>query len=140
PGKHLQLSRRELLAGISFGVLAALGQSFGAVLSRKAYEVARRAGENIDGIAAAYQRILGGLLVSLICYLVLKRLGMFSSGKNSVDSGERETAKAAWPWIVVNALAGPVLGVSCYQWALKALPTGVVLPIVAVTPIVIIPF
>ena len=45
-----------------------------------------------------------------------------------------------WTLIVVNALAGPTLGVSCYQWALKTTPTGVVLPIVAMTPIVIIPF
>jgi len=30
--------------------------------------------------------------------------------------------------------------VSCYQWALKIAPTGIVLPIVAMTPIVIIPF
>ena len=29
---------------------------------------------------------------------------------------------------------------SCYQWALKTTPTGVVLPIVAITPLVIIPF
>ena len=29
---------------------------------------------------------------------------------------------------------------SCYQWALRDQPTGVVLPIVAITPIVIIPF
>ncbi|MCL5096143.1 MAG: EamA family transporter [Candidatus Omnitrophica bacterium] len=29
---------------------------------------------------------------------------------------------------------------SCYQWALKTTPTGVVLPIVATTPLVVIPF
>jgi drug/metabolite transporter (DMT)-like permease len=42
-------------------------------------------------------------------------------------------------WILVNALAGPTLGVGCYQWALATRPTGVVLPIVATTPIVVIP-
>jgi drug/metabolite transporter (DMT)-like permease len=42
--------------------------------------------------------------------------------------------------VLFNGLAGPALGVSCYQWALKTTPTGVVLPIVALTPIVIIPF
>ena len=175
PGKHLQLSRRELLAGIVFGVLAALGQSFGAVLSRKAYGVARQTGENIDGITAAYQRILGGLLVALLCYLAFKkfRQGGFALPSRSEappqsehptsniehPTPNEETApvrsldiersmfdvgcsvqKSALPWIVVNALSGPVLGVSCYQWALKTIPTGVVLPIVAVTPIVIIPF
>ena len=39
-----------------------------------------------------------------------------------------------------DLLAGPALGVSCYQWALQTTKTGVVLPIVAITPLVIIPF
>jgi drug/metabolite transporter (DMT)-like permease len=42
--------------------------------------------------------------------------------------------------VVVNALTGPTLGVSCFQWALKTTATGVVLPIVATTPLVVIPF
>ena len=48
--------------------------------------------------------------------------------------------RSALPWTLLNGLSGPVLGVSCYQAALKLLPTGVVLPIVATTPIVVIPF
>jgi drug/metabolite transporter (DMT)-like permease len=36
---------------------------------------------------------------------------------------------------VTNALVGATLGVSCYQWALKAAPSSVVLPIVATTPL-----
>ena len=32
------------------------------------------------------------------------------------------------------------LGVSCYQWALKTTPTGLVLAIVSTTPLVIMPF
>jgi drug/metabolite transporter (DMT)-like permease len=46
---------------------------------------------------------------------------------------------AAAPWIGLNALAGPTLGVGCYQWALAVAPTAVVLPIVATTPVVAIP-
>jgi drug/metabolite transporter (DMT)-like permease len=37
-------------------------------------------------------------------------------------------------------MAGPVLGVSCYQWALSSQPSFIVLPIVALCPIVVIPF
>src|ERR1041385_7532971 len=142
PGQHLKLLPRALIAGIVFGVLAALGQSVGAVLSRKAYEVARQTSENIDGITAAYQRILGGLLVTLISYLVFKRLreGVISAELDLKTTTGRSPWKSVWPCIVLNALAGPVLGVSCYQRALKTIPTGVVLPIVAITPIVVIPF
>src|SRR6185295_3446348 len=47
---------------------------------------------------------------------------------------------AIWLWISINALSGPALGVGCYQWALSLRGTGIVLPIVALTPLVIIPF
>jgi len=33
-----------------------------------------------------------------------------------------------------------VVGVACYQWALASAPSGVVLPVVALCPVVIIPF
>ena len=45
----------------------------------------------------------------------------------------------AWPWLIGNALAGPSFGVACYQWALMTTPTNIVLPIVATTPLLVIP-
>ncbi|MEC9081048.1 MAG: EamA family transporter, partial [Verrucomicrobiota bacterium] len=44
--------------------------------------------------------------------------------------------------IVANALCGPTLGVGAYQWALNVddLPAGIVLSVVALSPLVIIPF
>jgi drug/metabolite transporter (DMT)-like permease len=45
-----------------------------------------------------------------------------------------------WLWVLFNALAGPTIGVGCYQWALATTGSGLVLPIVATTPIVVIPF
>jgi len=57
----------------------------------------------------------------------------------------RETAVASsgkvWPWILANSLApGRRWAWRCFQLALLLKPTGVVLPIVALTPLVIIPF
>jgi drug/metabolite transporter (DMT)-like permease len=46
----------------------------------------------------------------------------------------------AWLWVVLNGLAGPAVGVGCYQWALSTTASGIVLPIVATTPVVTIPF
>ena len=46
----------------------------------------------------------------------------------------------SYTWIPLNAFSGPILGVSCYQWALATTASGIVLPIVACTPLVIIPF
>ncbi|RYD71277.1 MAG: hypothetical protein EOP84_25160, partial [Verrucomicrobiaceae bacterium] len=44
--------------------------------------------------------------------------------------------KRGWPLVMANALSGPVIGVGCYQWALKDTPSGIVLPIVAASPLV----
>ena len=73
PGAAEPLARPGLVRGLSFGLLASLCQAAGAVLSRKGYAMARTAGENIDGITAAYQRILGGLALGAIFLLALRR-------------------------------------------------------------------
>jgi len=141
PGGHLPSAGWETTRGIAFGLLAAACQALGAVLSRKAFAVAARAAENLDGITAAYQRILGGVVVGALVYgavLWHNRRKTTGLAPNAVEPSPGRGR--AWPWVLVNGLSGPALGVSCYQWALMTTPTGVVLPIVAVTPIVIIPF
>ena len=41
--------------------------------------------------------------------------------------------------MIANGLAGPILGVGCYQWALATTPSGIVLPIAATAPLLSIP-
>lgn len=132
---------------IGFALIAAAGQGIGAVLSRRAFEVTRLAGHPVDGISAAYQRILAGVVVSAISLLWLRRWGapgnVVPAGRKDGNAPAGEPVKSgmakAFPWLVINALAGPALGVSCFQWALAERGTGVVLPIVALTPLTIIP-
>ena len=132
PGRHLQISRRMFWSGVAFGIMAAIGQGLGAVLSRRAYDVIREADQRMDGLTAAYQRILPGIVVALVVWLLVK-------GKNREPTGS-PARSTIWPWVLMNALSGPALGVGCYQWALSQRGTGIVLPIVALTPLVIIPF
>ena len=134
PRNHLHLDRKQLLNGISFGVLAAVGQGGGAVLSRKAFLVVEQAGQNIDGGTAAYQRILGGIGVAAIYFVWLR------VRSKTANVANRLAWPKAWPWVLANTLGGPVIGVSCYQWALATAPTGIVLAIVATVPLVAIPF
>jgi drug/metabolite transporter (DMT)-like permease len=119
-------------SGLGFGILAALGQAWGAVLSRVANQHALFA---VDGISAAYQRMCGGMLFLAVFLAVLAwrggRIGMFGDQPPDWRRGG--------PWMLVNALAGPALGVSCYQWALSTTPSGIVLPIVATTPLLVMP-
>ena len=155
-------ARRQFGNGIFFAVLGAIGQGGGVVLSRKAYELCRLAEQPMDGITAAYQRILGGVIISGLALLVVKRQFLLAragdfqsppSGNGETTDGDYKSPARApgemstgekWrksgKWIVFNALAGPTLGVSCYQWALKTTPSAVVLPIVALSPLVVMPF
>jgi drug/metabolite transporter (DMT)-like permease len=127
---------RGLTAGILFGTLSAFCQGAGAVISRKAYEIGAAAGHPFhtasDGINAAYQRILGGILVTSLF------LGYLRVAHKPAPDGRNDWRKG-WRWAVANGLAGPVFGVSCYQWALMTEKTSIVLPIVATTPLVVMP-
>jgi drug/metabolite transporter (DMT)-like permease len=142
PGKKLDVEKRKATPGILFSVVAALGGAYGAVLSRKAYAMVGEHGLHIDGATAAYQRILGGLLVGGISLLVVKWRFIKSHVIQSDDSAvlpSKEKWRRVWPWIIANSIAGQTLGVSCYQWAFQTTPAGIVLPIVAATPLVAIP-
>jgi drug/metabolite transporter (DMT)-like permease len=145
PGQTRDAPSAQFAPGIVWGLLAAFCQGYGAVLSRKAFAVATQAGDVIDGITAAYQRILGGIFVTLLFLVVVKRRAIARvlweprRGTSGTAGVRHEEWRRSWPWVLANGLAGPALGVSFYQWALKTTPTGIVLPIVAITPIVIIP-
>lgn len=149
PDSRVTIGARAWGVGILLGVIAAFGQGSGAVLTRKAFDVARQAGQHIDGGTAAYQRILGGLLLTIVVLLInhwrKSRVAGVPPSERGRDARDTSSAtgrpwRRAWPWVVANALAGPALGVACYQWALAIAPTGIVLAIVATTPLVVIPF
>ncbi|MBU45618.1 MAG: hypothetical protein CMN76_20590 [Spirochaetaceae bacterium] len=165
--------------GIGMGLLAAIGQGAGAIISRRAYDYMEIANIAVDGGSAAYQRMLGGFVISGL-YFALEsaykrrksaagnlspnhaqeqrerhetsdeaRLPFIddsspSRSESQSDSNPEQTGKKAGPrdylYILGNTLCGPVIGVACYQWALSEQPGGVVLPIVAATPLVAIPF
>ncbi|MFT4690380.1 MAG: EamA family transporter [Verrucomicrobiia bacterium] len=147
PKDHLHIPKATFWWGIHWAIWAAIGQAGGVVLSRKAYEITAAAGESLDGITAAYQRIIAGTVVAGFCLLFAKRT--YLAAWINPDSDQDKTtmqslsATAKWKksggWLLLNALTGATLGVSCYQWALKVEKPGVVLPIVALAPLVVIP-
>jgi len=136
PGRAEAQPTHGLAAGIFFGTLSAVCQGGGAVLSRKAYAVAEASGHALhgvrDGVNAAYQRMLGGIFVSVLFFIYLKLA-------HKPDAPRRSDWSAGWPWAVANGLLGPAFGVTCYQWALLTAPTNIVLPIVATTPLLVLP-
>jgi drug/metabolite transporter (DMT)-like permease len=137
PSGTSAIPRRTLWVGVGFGVIGALGQAWGAVLSRRAYQVAEMAGEAVDGGTAAYQRILAGVVFAFLAWAVARRVRAWAVLDQ--PHSERPERKRVARWIVANAISGPVLGVACYQWALQTTPSGVVMPLVATVPLAVIP-
>lgn len=125
-----RVSPAEWGVGLAWAFLSAAGQGVGAVISRKAFAVAAAGQELMDPGSAAYQRALGGLAVAALAlaFAALQR-----------RPPRPRAAERAWPWVLGNALTGPVLGVTCFQWALRSTPAGIVQPIVAAAPLLTIP-
>jgi len=121
--------------GLLLGFLAAAGQGIGAVLSRRAYEITTDAGMTIDGITAAYQRISGGLLITAAYFAWI----WWRERQAAATRPSHRFNQRGMGYMFGNAMLGPIIGVSCYQWALATTPSGIVLPIVATTPLVLIP-
>ena len=147
---HSETHRRAFWPGVFFGALEGLGQALGAVISRKASVLAALGGLRIDGGTAAYQRMLGGILVTALFFLATRHAARAQRETHARADEKRvdeksarhffpKPATSALPWMIFNALAGPVIGVGCYQWALATMPSGIVLPIVAATPVAAIP-
>ncbi|MBI5688655.1 MAG: DMT family transporter [Verrucomicrobia bacterium] len=135
--------------GFLFGFVAACGQGFGALVSRKGVTVAEVAGEAAHnatfGLTAAYQRILAGLVFTAGWFLLMHLLGRLPPRPSMTGAvppgpgGQTAWRQRAFGWMVANGMAGPVLGVGCYQWALATTPSGIVLPIAATAPLLAIP-
>lgn len=131
PGNEPALAPKILLIGILFGVFSAIGQAWGAVISRQAFAVTFEAGLTIDALTATFQRLIGGIWFPLlVVYLQFRRSGAMVP---------KSAPPRAAGWVVINGLSGPVLGVACFQWALSTTPSAIVLAIIATTPLVVMP-
>ncbi len=139
PHHTVQRDPREWRLGAVFGVLSGLGGALGAVFSRRAFQAIADAQQTIDGATAAFQRIIGGVLVAGIFLLYVRSQKSRSLVADGGGQGAAQASRHAWLWILANAIAGPTVGVSFMQWALRTTPTGIVLAIIAMTPLAVIP-
>jgi drug/metabolite transporter (DMT)-like permease len=134
PERESTIPKGHRLAGVLFAIIGACGQAWGAVVSRQGFLLDHKIGLQLDGPSSAYQRLLGGIVcVALVaCFTTLVRRWR---NPNSVPQGR--PWRDAMPWIMGNALAGPVLGVALYQWGLRDSPSAIVLSIVSTTPLAV---
>lgn len=145
PWHTRNLKKDKLISGSLFGLLAAAGQGMGAVISRYGYDTAHSAGVELPAMTAAFFRIIGGLLIAWAAwgignwFIRRKRSAAFDKSEINEPTLLKWKASHVKTFVLINALTGPVLGVACFQWALGVRPSFVVLPIVALSPIVAIP-
>lgn len=127
--------RGSFKIGICAAVIAGFGQGVGAVISRHAGGMAEALGmAEINGLSQAFQRVIAGLIfaIAIVAILHFRHRGKPAPPKT-------QNPRALPFWLLGAALFGPVIGVSCFQAALADLPSGIVLAIVAASPIVVIP-
>ena len=156
PRSFPQFAPRALLVGAALAALSAVGQGAGQVLSRKAFAVLRAEGERADPGTVTFERVLAGLLVAIIALALARRFRGSTSapiGNRQSEIGKQRSASVqpfrnphsafrnALPWVLLNTLTGPVLGVTCLQWALSQpqWPAGVTQSIVATAPLLTAP-
>ena len=128
---------RTLRPGLALAGFGAAATAAGAVLSSKAFKVIGAEGGSLDGITAGFQRMVGGLGISLVFYAVLRVVNR--SSKDPLLAIAMPERRKAWLWIAGNSLAGQTLGVSAMQWALATTSASQVLVIVATAPVLVIP-
>jgi drug/metabolite transporter (DMT)-like permease len=131
--------------GVLLALLAGCGQGFGAALSRLAQAEAVREGLVITGIGQAFLRVLPGMgFAMLTWYFSMKLPNWLGGGKRAderkfIRGANKVMNRRVWLWLLAAASCGPIGGVSCFQWALGELRSGVVLSITATTPLLVMP-
>lgn len=142
PGDHLKISARDWQIGLVACLFSAIAAALGAVLIRKAFDVAHHSGIYPDAGTTGYQRLLGGILFPAIALLIVKWKSARAHGPlldRKTWQVSLEKWRPLWPWVLANALAGQTLGVTCMQWALETTSAGIVTAIIALTPVVLLP-
>lgn len=122
PNNNLSISRR----GIIWGILAAIAQALGAVVSRFALIQS-----DIDPLTSSLIRLVGGTII-VICLLCFKfdRQQKIITQKQSISS---------FGIIAVAAIMGTYLGIWLQQISLKFAPTGIAQTFLATSPLFILP-
>lgn len=142
PVRHFNIKAGTFRAGTFYAFCASLAQAGSTVISRKANAVADLFGMPIDGGTAAYQRMIGGIATTILFTLLLKTFqarAAGATGKTQPPARTQAQTRTGWSFAVLNAIAGPTLGVAFFQKAVSLLPGGVVQPVVSITPVVTIP-
>ena len=131
-------------SGYSFGFMAATCQALSLVISRHVFVVAAHSDVSIAKLDAAFIRILGGAFIASLFFIPM----LFRKKSRGWDPLEEKfkwlqrgqsIGKQPLFWIAVNGIVGPVLGVTCWLWAVSTMNPGIVQSIAAIAPLISLP-
>jgi drug/metabolite transporter (DMT)-like permease len=142
-----------LIAGIAQGISVAATKSGQVQMTQAAVKAAKAhhpGTANLpDTITVSFERLIGGVLVAIVVFLVARYVWQRKWGFTAADGatksvlssdGGRLTSRPLF-WGGLNALFGPILGVTCLVWALSMMNNpGEVQAIQAVAPLIAVPF
>ena len=138
---------RGVAAGVVLALVAATAQGISFAMTRQGLLLMKAAHTPPDTITVAFQRLAGGFLVALAVFLVARWVWRRRWGFTGADGQTRailgsEGRIASRPlyWAGLNALFGPILGVTCTVWAQQSMNPGVVQSIAAMAPLISVPF
>lgn len=140
PGPLPDVPARQLALGVAFAVVAAMFQAVSFNLSKHAFNLLATAGESLHPLGAAYHRLLGGCALALLLHAVTH----WWRGSRSTGLAARApfpgTKIPAPAWVAMNALFGPVLGVTCMLWAIRLIDNpGIAQAIAATATLITVP-
>ena len=116
--------------GMITALIAGIGQGIGATTSRIAESKALESGLSISAASQAFQRVFAGMIFLLIIHLIKKRISSRGCDRKSSE---------VFHWVVLAAIFGPVLGVTCFQQSLKTMTSGESMAIISTSPLLLIP-
>jgi drug/metabolite transporter (DMT)-like permease len=148
------LPRKSVALGVGLALLAAVAQGISVAATKRGQVLMTQAakahnGNMPDTITVSFERLIGGILVALVVYLVARFVWRRAWGFTAADGmckpvlgsdGGKLTTRPLF-WGGLNSLFGPILGVTCLVWALQTLNNpGEVQAIQAVAPLIAVPF
>lgn len=140
PGPLPALPRPLLRRACAFAIAAGCLQAVSINLSKHGFNLLESAAHPVTPAEAAYQRLWGGFAAALLIHGVMRwrTRGRFApSGPKAPFPASPLPAPA---WVALNALFGPVLGVTCLMWAVSLVRNpGLVQTVAATATLLSIP-
>jgi drug/metabolite transporter (DMT)-like permease len=142
------VTSKGIALGVGLALLAATAQGISFAATRHGMQLMKAAKTPPDVITVAFQRLIGGFLVAIAVYLMARWVWRKKWGFTAADGSEkavlssdagRLTTRPLF-WGTLNSLFGPILAVTGTVWAQQTMNAGVVQSIVAMAPMISVPF